>query len=222
MGKGLSTCSYKIDHGYSTSSRRIEHAENIELQRFSRHHKSRDVEHLQARLIEYEEEISKLKEKEQQYTLQRKQFQNEISRLKQKSDDWYAACAEEMERSGCMENTNDVHNNSQLADRFDGKVKNLWLDLCDLISHDHPNFSELDRLKILSCITKFVYQQCSRKAEEAVQSLTFGNVDTVTKKELNILLAVRKRAGQVERTRDSIVQKRQPWSLRVAGKQYSN
>ncbi|KAH3893826.1 hypothetical protein DPMN_017978, partial [Dreissena polymorpha] len=36
-------------------------------------------------------------------------------------DDWYAACAEEMERSGCMENTNDVHNNSHLADRFDGK-----------------------------------------------------------------------------------------------------
>ncbi|KAH3893779.1 hypothetical protein DPMN_017930 [Dreissena polymorpha] len=59
-----------------------------------------------------------------------------------------------MERSGCMENTNDVHNNNNLADRFDGKVKDLWLDLCDLISHYFPNFSEQDRLKILSYITQ--------------------------------------------------------------------
>ncbi|KAH3855366.1 hypothetical protein DPMN_097933 [Dreissena polymorpha] len=111
-----------------------------------------------------------------------------------------------MERSGCMENTNDVHKNSNLADRFDGKVKDLWLDLCDLISLYFPNLSELDRLKILSYITQFVYQQCSRKAEKAIQSFTFGHVEMVTKKELNILLAIRKRAGKAERTRDAIVQ----------------
>ncbi|XP_052269578.1 uncharacterized protein LOC127871006 isoform X2 [Dreissena polymorpha] len=89
-----------------------------------------------------------------------------------------------MERSGCMENTNDVHKNSNLADRFDGKVKDLWLDLCDLISLYFPNLSELDRLKILSYITQFVYQQCSRKAEKAIQSFTFGHVEMVTKKEI--------------------------------------
>ncbi|KAH3893778.1 hypothetical protein DPMN_017929 [Dreissena polymorpha] len=74
MGEGFSTCSYKIDHGYSTGSRRIEHAENIELQRVSRHHKSRAVEDLQVRLFEYEKETSTLKE----ITLQRERFENEI------------------------------------------------------------------------------------------------------------------------------------------------
>ncbi|XP_052269583.1 uncharacterized protein LOC127871008 [Dreissena polymorpha] len=98
-----------------------------------------------------------------------------------------------MAKSGTSENTNDKYSNTRLADRFEGNVKNVWLDLCDRL---HDTFPELDRLKALSNIIKTVSTKCMEKADADIQIITSSY--TVDKKEMNNFLDLRRRCGQTE------------------------
>ncbi|XP_052254469.1 uncharacterized protein LOC127860423 isoform X2 [Dreissena polymorpha] len=121
------------------------------------------------------------------------QLQYENNELQSKLNAFYVTGSQSMAKSGTSENTNDKYSNTRLADRFEGNVKNVWLDLCDRL---HDTFPELDRLKALSNIIKTVSTKCMEKADADIQIITSSY--TVDKKEMNNFLDLRRRCGQTE------------------------
>ncbi|KAH3893766.1 uncharacterized protein LOC127860720 isoform X1 [Dreissena polymorpha] len=109
-----------------------------------------------------------------------------------------------MEESGSLENTNDELSNTRLAERFDGSLKQRWIDICESLG---DAFTEIQYLNNLSYVMQLVFNECSLTVEGTekpmLQLAKYANEDK--NKVRHSLRVVRKPIGQKQTTRDCVV-----------------
>ncbi|KAH3893777.1 uncharacterized protein LOC127860603 isoform X1 [Dreissena polymorpha] len=159
-----------------------------------------DKKLLQDKCYSHEEHISKLYSDANNYKVKNIQLEEHKKLLQDKVDVLYLNASKSIAKSGHLENTNDKYSNTRLAERFDGKVKDSWLDICDLLN---DVLTEWERVQALSRIIKNISTKCTEKADTDIQGITCSS--EVDEMEMNTLMDIRRRCGQTESKMEAVV-----------------
>ncbi|KAH3893748.1 uncharacterized protein LOC127860505 isoform X2 [Dreissena polymorpha] len=115
--------------------------------------------------------------------------------------------SEIMNKSGSLENTNNEITNTKLAAKFDSKVKQGWIEICEDLEGD---FSEIELLTIMSRVCEIVFTECQtviKRADEQLFESIFSHEKHISEALLREIRFARATNGANTATRQSQAQK---------------